>query len=86
MILNWIGIVVALLFGAWAIWIAISAEKYDKKMHVPGKLCSWTHIEIMAGYYTAVTVLSGLALAILAINVIAICSRLATKRSDLQAN
>lgn len=72
MILNWIGIVVALLLGVWAVWIAISAEKYDKKMHVLGKLCSWRHIEIMAGYYTAVTVIGGIALAILAINVIAL--------------
>lgn len=76
--MNWILLVVALCFGAWAIYIAICAERYDKEYHKPLKGSttpyrsdhpSW-HIDVMAGYYTAVTVIGGIALAMLAIAVI----------------
>jgi len=68
--MNWILLVVAICFGAWAIWIADSAERHDKKMHVEGKLPSWNHIEVMAGYWTIALFIGAIALAMLVIAVI----------------
>ncbi len=75
MILSWIGIVVGLLSGFLAIWIAESATKYDEehhewcRNHPNARLTRSFHTDIMAGYWTAVIVIGGIALAVVGISV-----------------